>query len=129
MGVCTMVQMLIVKDDVPRIYQAYLNGFLGAQRGHDDCLYEYDDIHIRCAIGCLLNEQTMEIIREQGFNSGNGMYTLNKEGVIDADYLEPFANIQEAHDSWASCSDYYDPMNKTFPKHDLECRFVALLEK
>ncbi len=76
---------------------------LGAQEGHTDCFYFYED-DCRCAIGASMNEETRIELQETNANSLS-IYTLSQydESLItieNDDEIDDIKHFQALHDVW-----------------------------
>lgn len=106
-----------------RIITAFEEGRLGAM-GATSCVYAQDCQ--RCAIGCLLSEETLEEMRSLGMNENTPVHhlyealpgTREETGLTAAQ-----ANVlQGLHDDWATAPD-------EFSKAQEEERFIGGIKR
>ena len=94
-----MTQVLTLKDGLPKVRAALTNRTLGAFE-FNDCQYQYEDGISGCAIGVMLNPETIAKIHRRELN-GTSLGVLIECGVVhipNPNERHKLALLQMLHD-------------------------------
>lgn len=72
------------------------------------CAYRSEDGKLACAAGCLISDEEMVEVHDQGLNHGHGWMSLIDAGIAPHAHYELIRRLQEMHDDeeiedWKYC--------------------------